>query len=147
MLTTGLRYAPPIVTKKSPCGPKVGPKKIPEGCPKVFLQLSKGCLQDVPKWSPSCLKYVSIFSQSCLKIVFFVQFFIWHRSLVDQLLICQSHLPFVFHLMTATMQETQSSEQTTPKSFCFLTQNCLQVGSKLSQGCHKVLSNLSQGCL
>ena len=93
------------VTMWSQSWPKIV-KNLPQGCSKVVLQLSKGCFQVVSKLSQICINV----SQSCIEIVFFVQFFIWHSTHVDQLLFCKSRFPFVFHLMTAAMQETQSSE-------------------------------------
>ena len=155
MLTTGLRYAPPIVTKKSPCGPKVSPK-LSKTCLKVVPKFSfsypkvQGCLQDVLKWSPSCLNYVSMFSQSCLKIVFLCSFssgteVLW-TSYWFVNLIC--HLYFTWWLLQCKKLRVVNRQH--QKAFVFLLKivsklapSCLKVVTKFCRICPKVVSKLS----
>ena len=108
--------------------------------------------------SPSGLQVVSNMYQwvpeVALKLSFSAVFHLAPNSSGPVLL-----FPIVFHLMTAAIHETQSSEYTTPKSFCFsylelspsylkvvlkLSLNCLRV---LSQGCLQVVSKWSSSCL
>ena len=108
--------------------------------------------------SPSGLQVVSNMYQwvpeVALKLSFLCSF-----SFGSKLFWTSSFFPIVFHLMTAAIHETQSSECTTPKSFCFsylelspsylkvvlkLSLNCLRV---LSQGCLQVVSKWSSSCL
>ena len=114
-------------------------KKFLQGCPKVLLQLFKvqGCLQHVPKWSPSCLKYVSMGSRSCLKIVFFVQFFIWLRTLLDQFLFFQLYFTWwLLQYMKLRVVNNYNAKQV----LLFL----LRIVSKLSQGCPQAVPKLSK---
>ena len=153
MLTTGLRYAPPIVTKKSPCGPKVGPK-LSKKYLKVVPKFSFSYPKVVSKMSPSGLQVVSnmyqFFPKVALKLYFLCSFssgteVLW-TSYWFVNLIC--HLYFTWWLLQCKKLRVVNRQH--QKAFVFLLKivsklapSCLKVVTKFCRICPKVVSKLS----
>ena len=154
MLTKGLRYAPPIVTKKSPCGPKVGPKLSKKKYLKVVPKFSFSYPKVVSKMSPSGLQVVSnmyqFFPKVALKLYFLCSFssgteVLW-TSYWFVNLIC--HLYFTWWLLQCKKLRVVNRQH--QKAFVFLLKivsklapSCLKVVTKFCRICPKVVSKLS----
>ena len=151
-MPTGQTYATPIVTKKSPYGPK-GVSKMSESCLQVVPKLYKSCLQVVPKLLQSCYKVVPWLSPSYSKVV--QKFSPWWLGIRGQRLnsgaaFISDDLVVLHFYMFSFFPETlwrdrrrlgrRHPDGVVPK----LLQSCSKLVQKLSPSCSKVVTKFSQ---